>query len=44
MLEGKVKDQIIVQQRDHRYAHMLWEFWKQDTELFPLEIFNTQPN
>ena len=27
-----------VEQRNWRYAYLLWEFWKQDSELFPKEI------
>jgi hypothetical protein len=26
----------------HRYAYLLWEFWKKDTELFPAEIMRSQ--
>lgn len=38
MLEGKIKNMSMVQQRNYRYAYKLWEFWKQETELFPQEI------
>lgn len=27
-----------VEQRTIRYAYLLWEFWKKDSELFPNEI------
>ena len=27
-----------IQQRTFRYAYLLWEFWKKDSELFPKEI------
>ena len=35
IISGKVKDRAMVEQRNYRYAYMLWEFWKKDTELFP---------
>eukprot|EP00929_Paragymnodinium_shiwhaense_P001665 TRINITY_DN101902_c0_g1_i1.p1 TRINITY_DN101902_c0_g1~~TRINITY_DN101902_c0_g1_i1.p1 ORF type:complete len:380 (+),score=102.26 TRINITY_DN101902_c0_g1_i1:88-1227(+) len=38
ILDGVVKDDTIVQQRDFRYARLLWEFWKRDVDLFPPEI------
>jgi len=38
ILDGNVKDDSIVQQRNHRYARLLWEFWRKDTDLFPAEI------
>jgi hypothetical protein len=28
----------MVEQRNYRYAYLLWEFWKRETELFPSEI------
>ena len=28
----------LVEQRNWRYAYLLWEFWKNDSELFPKEI------
>ena len=28
----------VVEQRNYRYAYLLWEFWKKDNELFPGEI------
>ncbi|CAD8094818.1 unnamed protein product [Paramecium sonneborni] len=40
MLEGKVKNMSLVEQRTYRYAYKLWEFWKQDCELFPQEIIS----
>lgn len=27
-----------MEQRNYRYAYMLWEFWKRDVELFPSAI------
>jgi energy-coupling factor transporter ATP-binding protein EcfA2 len=38
MLDGNVKDNVLVQQRNYRYARLLWEFWRKDSELFPQEI------
>lgn len=38
MLDGNVKDDSVVQQRNYRYARLLWEFWKSDVDLFPTEI------
>merc|ERR1712113_187582 len=38
MLDGNVKDNSIVQQRNYRYARLLWEFWRRDVDLFPPEI------
>jgi hypothetical protein len=40
LLEGKVADMSVVEQRNFRYAYMLWEFWKRDAELFPKEIIS----
>lgn len=28
----------MVEQRNFRYAYLLWEFWKRENELFPPEI------
>jgi len=50
ILDGNVKDDSIVQQRNYRYARLLWEFWKRDVDLFPPEILlrrnglGTQPH
>jgi len=50
ILDGAVKDDSIVQQRNFRYARLLWEFWKKDVDLFPPEIMirrndlSTQPH
>ena len=44
ILEGKVKDMSRVEQRNHRYAYLLWEFWKRDTQLFPTEIMKNNPS
>lgn len=38
MLKGKVKNMSLVEQRNRRYALQLWEFWKQESELFPQDI------
>ncbi|CAE7817030.1 unnamed protein product [Symbiodinium sp. CCMP2592] len=38
IMDGNVKDDSMVQQRNYRYARLLWEFWKRDSELFPPEI------
>ena len=35
MIRGKIADKSLVEQRNYRYAYMLWEFWKIDTEPFP---------
>jgi len=35
IIDGKVADKSIAEQRNYRYAYLLWEFWKRDTELFP---------
>jgi len=40
MLDGSVKDDSLVQQRNYRYARLLWEFWRRDSDLFPAEILN----
>ena len=40
ILEGQVKEDTMVIQRNYRYARLLWEFWKTDAELFPSEILN----
>lgn len=38
IMQGRVQDEALVAQRNHRYARLLWEFWKQDVDLFPSEI------
>ena len=38
VIDGKVADKSLVEQRNYRYAYLLWEFWKRDTELFPPTI------
>ena len=38
IIEGKVANKSLVEQRTYRYAYLLWEFWKRDTELFPNQI------
>ena len=42
IIDGKVKDMSLVEQRNYRYAYLLWEFWKKDRELFPQEILSDQ--
>lgn len=44
LLQGKVKDMARVEQRNQRYAYLLWEFWKKDTQLFPTEIMKNNPS
>lgn len=39
IIKGKVKEKTQVEQRNYRYAYLLWEFWKRDTELFPNQIY-----
>ncbi|CDW88736.1 UNKNOWN [Stylonychia lemnae] len=38
LIKGKVKDKTKVEQRNYRYAYLLWEFWKRDQDLFPNTI------
>ena len=38
-MEGKVNNLSVVETRNFRYAYLLWEFWKKDSELFPDDIF-----
>ena len=38
IIDGKIKDKSLVEQRNYRYAYLLWEFWKRENELFPSEI------
>ena len=35
-----MKNNVEIKNRTKRYAHLLWEFWKKDHELFPSEIVN----
>lgn len=44
VLDGMVRDDTVVQQRNFRYARLLWEFWKKDVDLFPSEILNRRAN
>lgn len=37
-----MKNHVEVRNRTQRYAHLLWEFWKKDHELFPEEILDKQ--
>ena len=38
IIQGKIANKSLVEQRTYRYAYLLWEFWKRDTELFPASI------
>lgn len=38
--QGGLKNHVEVRNRTKRYAHLLWEFWKKDHELFPEEIMD----
>ena len=38
LIKGKIKDKSKVEQRQYRYAYLLWEFWKRDNELFERAI------
>lgn len=40
MIEGKVKENMVIEQKKQRDSFKFWEFWKKDSELFPNEIFN----
>ena len=42
LLDGNVKDNTLIEQRNERNPLALWEFWKKDSELFPTEIFNAE--
>ena len=42
MLDGRVKDDVYIEQRSNRDPFALWEFWKKSSELFPNEILNTE--
>jgi GTPase SAR1 family protein len=42
LLDGNVKDNTLIEQRNERNPLALWEFWKKDSELFPKEIFNAE--
>lgn len=42
IIEGKVKEDVEIKQNKERKAHLLWEFWKKDAELFPKEIFDAK--
>lgn len=38
IVEGKVKDNVIVEQTKTRNPFLLWEFWKSNEEIFPNDI------
>jgi len=38
IMEGRAKSMTIVEQRTWRYAYLLWEFWKKDSDLFPNDV------
>ena len=42
VLEGKVKDGVMIEQKANRDPLALQEFWKKSSELFPKEIFNEE--
>ena len=42
VIRGKITDKSLVEQRNYRYAYLLWEFWKRDTDLFPATIIKNQ--
>lgn len=42
MIEGNIRDDMIIEQRLKRNSFALWEFWKSSNELFPKEIFNAE--
>ena len=44
IIQGRVKNKSRVEQRTYRYAHLLWEFWKKDTDLFPRDIYTRGPS
>jgi len=44
ILDGAVKDDSLVQQRNYRYARLLYEFWRKDVDLFPAEILVRRGN
>ena len=45
ILDGKVRDGSLIEQRENRDPFALWEFWKKSSELFPNEIINPEePN
>lgn len=41
IIQGRVKNMSYVEQRTYRYAYLLWEFWKKDTQLFPTTIVSS---
>ena len=38
IIQGRIKDKSLVEQRNYRYALLLWEFWKHDRDLFLPDI------
>jgi len=42
LLDGKVRDGMLIEQRENRDPFALWEFWKKSSELFPNEIINPE--
>jgi len=42
ILDGRVRDGMIIEQRENRDPFALWEFWKKSSELFPNEILNPE--
>ena len=42
ILDGRVKDGVLIEQRNNRDPFALWEFWKKSSELFPSDILNAE--
>ena len=42
ILDGRVKDGVLIEQRNNRDPFALWEFWKKSSELFPSDILNNE--
>ena len=44
LIKGKVRNLSQVEQRTYRYAYLLWEFWKKDSQLFEWKILGEGGN
>jgi len=42
IIDGKIKEDAFVNQTNFRDPYLLYQFWKKDCELFPMEIFNSK--
>ena len=42
ILDGRVKDGVLIEQRNNRDPFALWEFWKKSSELFPSDILKAE--